>query len=93
MTTPDSQAHLLVKLLKSSISTAEKAAILPKFGQIFSFAQLAKPGDDQNWEAFRDAEVLDSLLLLVSNIDANPVRPLPLRPELPAFTGASIHRA
>lgn len=85
-TTPDSQAQLLVKLLKSPVSTAEKVPFLLKFGHIFSFAQLPKPGDDQNWEAFRDAEVLDSLLLLVPNIDANDVRPLPLRPELPAFT-------
>ncbi|KAG9050728.1 hypothetical protein FS837_003066, partial [Tulasnella sp. UAMH 9824] len=75
---PNARAQILVKLLKSHISTSDKAAFLKQCGDVFNFARAAEPSNDDGWEAFRDAEVLESLLVIASTLDLRDVAAITL---------------
>ncbi|KAG8940856.1 hypothetical protein FRC00_012745 [Tulasnella sp. 408] len=75
---PSARAQILVKVLKSHISTSDKAAFLKQCGDVFNFARAAEPANDDGWEAFRDAEVLDSLLVIASTLDLRDVAAITL---------------
>ncbi|KIO32226.1 hypothetical protein M407DRAFT_18796 [Tulasnella calospora MUT 4182] len=66
---PNTRAQILVKILRGHVSVSDKTLVIKQCGDVFHFARITEPVDDDSWEAFRDAEVLDSLLEISSTLD------------------------
>ncbi|KAG8920554.1 hypothetical protein FRC01_000701, partial [Tulasnella sp. 417] len=83
------RAQVLVKILRSHISPFDKVGFLKQCSDVFNFAHAPAPHSDPSWDAFKGAEVLESLLIIGSTLnlrDVGPVEPSPDAIPLPYGT-------